>query len=825
MGVHGLTTYLRENQRVLSTTFTLPAKQQDAKPIPIVIDGWSFIYDLHRNSNLPWVYGGEYDQFSKLIAVVVQAWIKVGLKLFFIFDGAAPELKFATMVSRLGQSHVQPSLLFFRTSPTSRSTARFLSETRIIPPLAYATCIHTLKAIQKDTDALEVHFADEEGDPYAVELAGRIGGYVAGNDSDFVVLNTEGYLGYIPLEEMIWHAPISAETPSHEEDSEFREVRKPKAKRRAGTSTGVGRGIIPPDATEQLTLSLTVYTPDVLAAHLKIPVTLLPLLGALVGNDFSIQSEVNRRNTQSLFFGKHLSLSQRINFVASTMQTILSSVSQKRKKQTHQVGSVMDLIDRAVNALLARLITTIGSGEVDNIVDKIVEATLQYAIPRREDDTLEQGDLSPSRVCALHESEACPLLPLLSRRVVAAGESSTEGNDELQDMIALRARYLDAYRHGQLAPKIMDILSSATFWPRLFLENPDFETVSRSVGRPIREWIYSILHDAVGLPESPEVENDDDSEEDEEDVETEDELIDVVESDSEDGDDPLAPLKGELHRLHGSDDEGTGTSAASSSRLRRPSRPPIVTEYLRRGTRVAEEAMTVRPLHDLLSSISLPESDTPLPLRQPEERLTVLLRALESDFPLVRELPPEQRLPVVVIRWVLRTIHLRAEETKSKEREKERWTKREMISFLASFNWTASPISVAQEPTPQEPTPILDRNVQLMAQALQALESVDHLSQVLLLTDALPPSVHLLSGRAFHGYLAVGTALDQTAVPSAMIEAASYGLESAFGEDRYVKKAKKAKNGTGNSPVLTTGNPKGNPGGGGLFRLLADIDN
>ena len=47
----------------------------------------SFIYQLHRNSNLPWVYGGEYDQFTRLVFVVVQAWIKLGLKVFFVFDG------------------------------------------------------------------------------------------------------------------------------------------------------------------------------------------------------------------------------------------------------------------------------------------------------------------------------------------------------------------------------------------------------------------------------------------------------------------------------------------------------------------------------------------------------------------------------------------------------------------------------------------------------------------------------------------------------------------------------------------------------------------
>ena len=142
------------------------------------------------------------------------------------YSGPTPELKFPTVVSRLGQSHVQPSLLFFRTSPASRGTGRFLNESRIIPPLAYTACINVLKILQNSTDAVELHFADEEGDPYAVELAGKIGAYVVGNDSDFVVLNTEGYLGYIPLDEMMWYAPLSLEVPSHEEDdSGFQEVR------------------------------------------------------------------------------------------------------------------------------------------------------------------------------------------------------------------------------------------------------------------------------------------------------------------------------------------------------------------------------------------------------------------------------------------------------------------------------------------------------------------------------------------------------------------------------------------------------------------------
>ena len=110
-------------------------------------------------------------------------------------QGATPELKFQTATSRLTQSHIQPSLLFFRTSAASRSTSRFLHESAIIPPLLYPTCIHALQTISEKTNALEIHYAAEEGDPYAVELAGRVGAFVAGNDSDFVIFESGGYLG------------------------------------------------------------------------------------------------------------------------------------------------------------------------------------------------------------------------------------------------------------------------------------------------------------------------------------------------------------------------------------------------------------------------------------------------------------------------------------------------------------------------------------------------------------------------------------------------------------------------------------------------------
>ncbi|KAF9456941.1 hypothetical protein BDZ94DRAFT_1124986, partial [Collybia nuda] len=782
MGIRGLTTYLQENQRTLCNTLSLPS----VSPVPLVVDGWSFIYEIHRNSGLPWVYGGEYESYHRLVSVVVNAWIKVGFRLYFVFDGAYPPLKFPTLSSRLSQSHIQPSLLFFRTSSISRGTHRFLSETRIIPPLSYTTCVEALQKIRRTTDALEIHFADEEGDPYAVELAGRVGGYVAGNDSDFVVLNANGYRGYVPLNELMWYSSATTLPVKEQSDHEFQTVRKPKATKKPTDDAIVGRGIIPPDVDDQLAVTFKVYNPDTLAAHLKIPSTLLPLLGALIGNDYSVSDK--SQNIQSLFFDRGLSSTQRISRVAHIILTILSPIPQKRQKHKHQLGSVMDLIDRSVNALLPRS-TTLNSNEIEKIVDKIVDATLQYAIPRSERSNHGSSNAWSTGACPLHEPEFCPLLPLISRNFEMINK---EGNEELSNVIKIRNFYLDAYRNGQLSPKIMDILNSATFWPRLFLENPDIETVGRSIGRPLREWGYAVIHDAVGLPYT---EVEDTELGGEEHDNSDDEIVDVVESDDESGEDLLAPLKGQLQLLHGSDEGGTEPPIRVPL-IQQHSRMPTVTEYIRRGTRVAEEVVVFKPLRALLSSISVPELhrrtdiSTPLLLWPREDRLTVFLQVLGSDILPVRALSSEQLTVALSLRWALRITHERAQVFPSKDQDNERWSRREAHCFLASFSWTNSPADETNHES--EFPPISNRSIQLMAQTLSALESIEHLSQILLLSEIVPSPACLLSGRTFHRHLTNTLTVKEPDTLPLLWEACSHGLDGAFREER-AKKAKKVK--------------------------------
>lgn len=741
--------------------------------------------------------------------------------------GAYPDIKMPTICTRLGQSHVQPALLFFRTSVASRSTTRFLHETKILPPLSFGACIYALHRLAEDNDSLEIHYADEEGDPYAVELAGRVGGYVVGNDSDFVILNAPGYLGYIPLDSMIWEAAeFQQSLPVDDDpDDDFRMVSKTKSKKKHEVPPG--RGIIPPESVEDLHLSCTVYHPDKLASQLNLPVTLLPLLGALVGNDFTHHPDSDRRSIQHLFFDRRLTLVQRIENAAAAMRSIMSPAS-SRKNSKYQVGSVMDFIGRTIHSLLSRLSTPPNSGEVDEVVDKVVTATLQYAINKVDNATL-----WPSTICVLHEPDACPFLPFMSRRVLEESEGTGSETPALVQSAAIREHYVEAYRKGLFSPLLMNVLCTGTSWPRLFLENPDLETVSCSITRSLRCWIYSILDDSLGLPipEEEPIRPDAGQDNNIQEAEDEEELIDVVESDSEEeSGDFLAPLKGELQRLHISDVDAERDSSVSvvSQRSNRIGSPKVI-EYVRRGTRIAAETIQVVSLGDLLSripcSISEADADEMISLVQKpiEERFTVFLRILESDLHCVRNISRDYLYPILAIRWIVRCLHRRETETGSREREREKWTTREAKCLCATFAfWTLGPSDVVGG---HESPPVQDRNVQLSAQFLTTMETIEHLVQALLLTSFVPPTVHRFSGKLFHAYLSGSLALpDNDSSIEQMWQACHVGLIEAFREDWVQGKEKRRSHANNATAVATRSQKTRQAGGKAGFSLLANLN-
>jgi hypothetical protein len=667
----------------------------------------------------------------------------------------------------MAESIIQPSLLFFRTSPLSRATPRFLRENSILPPLCYAA---TLDALRSLNDAVEIYWADDEGDPFAVELAGRLKGYVTARDSDYVILNSEGYAGYIPMDHMFWSVESqgAGEESQTEDDAGFVMARKNKGRGYGNEDSNSVQGIIPPDTSGELSLSLVVYTPHALASHLQISKSLLPLLAALIGNDFT----ADRRPISKLFFDRNMTVSQRIARVASVLKSVSATVTgtSPKKKARHQITSVVDFVDLTIESLLIRSIS-MGPGERESIAEKTVDAALQYAIPKHQ----ESGQRSTA-VCPLHDADSCPLVGCLSR----SHESETETRKQV------RLLYLSAYRQGHFSPGLMDILSTGTAWPESFLENPDVETVSRSLGRPIREWVYALLDDGIGLiGHDVDPEGNDLGGTSADEASDDDEIVDVIEEDSDEdmgSGNPLAPLQGALDELTIGGKPPPSTSSHTTTS--RGMRPKYVTEHIRRGTRHAEEPVSVPALATLLSSHDINIGNGPIQLEDEDFRLTVFLRSLGSNTHLVKALPSEYLMAVVSLRWTVTRLANRADEAQpSAEREREKWTIREAQAFLASFSW---PGGTSVEPSGP---PLENRTIQLTAQILATFDTIEMLSQVLLLTNKVPSPASSFSGRAFHKLLANGNSPD-VQLPSGLWDACVGGLEGALAHESDRKRKK-----------------------------------
>ncbi|CCM00163.1 uncharacterized protein FIBRA_02191 [Fibroporia radiculosa] len=758
----------------------------------------------------------------------------------------------------------------------------------MLPPLAYSVCVRTLLDLSRAmNDNVVVHFADGEGDPCAVSLAGRLHAYVVGRDSDFVILNAEGYRGYIPLDEMLWNSVASSSTASDagsvyssvygdvEDDVDangFKTVRKSKIRKRSAVNQRVGRGLIPPDhlvdSDTDLVLTATVYSPESLAAHLQLPTSLLPLLGALVGNDFTGAPEVTsidaynsskKNDLQQLFFEKQLTLTQRITKVANTLRSLLnaafpttSTTHQRRKNKP--IRSVIELIQAAISAML-RFPDNLAAVEREAIADRIAEATLQYAIPRFDvpgddadgDENRPRGLKWMSDVCPLHPRDSCPLFTTLMHSVVDAtsvypgNESlSSNGNivteaDEMESPrdphACLAASYIAAYRAGDLSSDMLDALYTGTSWPLLFLENPDKETVARSIGRPIREICYSILDGGIGLMRSSDV---DEAEEDEDD----DELIDVVEEDDED---LLAPLRGALERFDHPPETAEGeagdlhsTQPENRSPATKSQRPKIILEYVRRGTRLAAEEVTVPFLRDVVISINNPSlcddignNHTPVPLWSETLRMTFFLRVLKSDVPSVAALVGTPHLMAsLAIRWTVMQLHARAEESEEqKEKAMERWTISEARALVEAFSWNASEDSDTQEQSRLQEN-ILERNIQLTAQFLMALDTIEQFAQIMLLTAQVPSPAAHFSGRRFHANLNSRGATRHISpdVGDGLWRACMEDLKDVYAEDKRAKTRKERKKERGPTSTPSKNEKKNNQPRGGMYGMLAGLE-
>jgi len=322
-----------------------------------------------------------------------------------------------------------------------------------------------------------------------------------------------------------------------------------------------------------------------------------------------------------------------------------------------------------------------------------------------------------------------------------------------------------------------------------------------------------------------------------------------VEEEEEDVEvDPLVALKGALQRLRGTnigsslptipdheESEDEGADIEENFEV-------FVTEYVRRGARVAEERILVKDLNVLLEEAerrkpastakSVWRTSKIHPIQQEAEtnRLAILLLACGSDVEKVRKLEGGWIGPVLAVRWLIQFAAKKEKERGSDSLNTpsllKRWTRTEIKALLCAFNVAsmateAQPEAEAYQKT--DGTIVTERSIQLMARTLSVIEALRMLIQVLGLSHRVPIRVSNLQGRTMHALCnTVSSDVAAPQIDQVVWEAVEEGLTSCIGDDR-MKKAKKKNAET----VVNVG--KGGPNTkrsvttrGGMFSLLAD---
>ncbi|PWN52549.1 hypothetical protein IE53DRAFT_384992 [Violaceomyces palustris] len=335
MGVKGLTSYVRQYQRAIAEQVDLESDKDktaasNAKT-PFVVDGWAYIFHSFltgREGGGDSINGSSYPHFQQGLSEKLRCWSDFGLEVIFVFDGPFLPLKLRTTLER--QTSISScNSAFMRSSPSSRRNARFQSQMGLIPPLLFYSTLDVLRA-----KGVQFVIAENEADGLVAEIAERRGGWAVSNDSDFFILCSKGNKGrgYVPLDGIEYLVkvkkveeervnPASAFTQELDSnqgaslDDGFEEVgRKGKPKRKNNnkvsdpTPLPLADVMIlsnPPLPNEEGTqvqgVRFQSYSSFKLAALLQLPPSLLPLLAALVGNDYTtpLQASILSRNLPS----------------------------------------------------------------------------------------------------------------------------------------------------------------------------------------------------------------------------------------------------------------------------------------------------------------------------------------------------------------------------------------------------------------------------------------------------------------------------------------------------------------------------------------------
>ncbi|EAL18507.1 hypothetical protein CNBJ1490 [Cryptococcus deneoformans B-3501A] len=593
MGVRGLQTFVRENRGSLCRSVLLPERDPQGSQrgsIPLIVDAWGVIFKLYLDS-LPWASGGEYLRFYQITKQLITAWRKVGLEPTFVFDGAAPIEKHPTILKRMTESLSTPKL-FYATSVSSRSEPSFgrgYSTKPLLPPFASHAFIFALHRLGVATH----HVPSGEADSACVTMAERIGGYVLGQDTDFLILvgKSERVAGYVPLDMLSWiEGEVSEEEAQDDKLGQSpTKTFRPAYGRRKKSHTPRQSSLLPPPNYHHATLVMTVIPPQTLRQRLRLPANYMALFASLVGNDYTPPEALQR------FYEPSLDVCQRIEKAARVLREQLFSPSANSRRNVNPGDFVVELVRRVVKKLCIWQYDT--EPDLLRAVNSIIEAALQYTSP--------------------HGGECCPIYPFCG---------------ELDPLGSLEA-YAAAQRKGSLLFITHGWLYPNRIYLRGALEDPTMASPRTLEGsRGVRLASYVIAEEGLGgfrfVDEPlPGVKNGITPAEMQEDTELRGLL--GVGSSPESAETDLAPQ-----------------GAQSVDELEVMKDPPrVMVEYVRQGSagKIVPYTLDLPPKKDSSES-------TPVCLRPLADRLQAYLGPMQSDTPAIRLLPSSLQPLVAIIR-------------------------------------------------------------------------------------------------------------------------------------------------------------------------------
>lgn len=559
-----------------------------------------------------------------------------------------------------------------RASAASRASRSFQTECCPLPPLLPETILATLRS-----DGVEVIGVQEEADGAVAQLAEQTSGLAVSQDSDFHILTSRGSgkARYAPLDTFEYlieekrdtaidqaEAAGEASAAADEADDGFQTAKTSRRNRSKKGDSRQGQGISSqtrgpniggvfassrPPSRESVAgaeyklkaVRLRAYSSHAIAARLRIPPPLLPLLASVVGNDYTTDSQ------EHLLLSHISTYPERVQEVAEVVRdewhrsmghgkqvrrsrpspapmNLEARLSAKKAGGLSMTSSLVDDDARSdYSAASSATATPAGRAPTLKELDQVAIDPVRALVVATVDGLLQRNDaaLRRNRHVGDADKEACvqSIIDSIAAYTLLTHDHGTSqslirpSNSDTTRTQAIE-RYEEAFQTVKITPDIMGVMAFKRVLPQLAPEDPDLKTVQVGASRQVRGWMYGVLFDVYGMDwarqtmEEPVQETPEGvvfAQEDKEDASTQsngrakygpgEKPDDIVSVDTESSD---------------SSYEVDLVTRPSSVLGDRPDEeqpepvkpPPAVTEYVRKGTSLVGDLVSIRSIWELL---------------------------------------------------------------------------------------------------------------------------------------------------------------------------------------------------------------------------------